>query len=106
MDEYRADICRGATHRFAHCSVRELGSTESSTNNLIAIDRAKQAQPDYLALGDWHATNQNQRPTWYSGTPEPDGFNLGGEGGGQVLLVDLEGDAPAQVTRPAASRFQ
>jgi hypothetical protein len=90
----------------AHGSVREFGSTSSSANNLIAINRATQANLDYLALGDWHGVNRIDDRTWYAGTPEPDGFNLGGEGGGQVLLVELDGDAPPQVKRLVAGRFQ
>ena len=95
----------------AHGSVRTFGSTTSSTNNVIAIDRARRARLDYLALGDWHGLNRIDERTWYSGTPEPDGFDLGGEGGGHVLLVDFdvtarlgEGFAP-KVTPLPVGRF-
>lgn len=90
----------------AHGSVREFGSTPSSTNNLIAIDRAAQAKLDYLALGDWHGVNKIDERTWYAGTPEPDGFDLGGGGGGQVLLIELYGDAPPRVQPLTTGRFR
>lgn len=90
----------------AHGSVREFGSTPSSTNNLIAIDRAVQANLDYLALGDWHGVNRIDERTWYAGTPEPDGFDLGGDGGGQCLLVDLYSDKPPQVQPLTTGRFR
>lgn len=89
----------------AHGSVREFGSTPSSTNNLIAIDRAAQAKLDYLALGDWHGVNKIDERTWYAGTPEPDGFDLGGGGGGQILLVELDGDGSPRVQPLATGRF-
>lgn len=95
----------------AHGSVRTFGSSATSTNNVLAIDRASQAGLDYLALGDWHGLSRIDERTWYSGTPEPDGFDLGGEGGGQVLLVELEeggnsGERPVpKVTSLPAGRF-
>lgn len=95
----------------AHGSVRNFGSTAGSTNNVIAVDRARSAGLDYLALGDWHGLSRINERTWYSGTPEPDGFDLGGEGGGHILLVDFdvtarlgEGFAP-KVTPLPVGRF-
>ena len=29
--------------------------------------------------------------TAYSGTPEPDGFDLGGRGGGEALVIEIDG---------------
>jgi DNA repair exonuclease SbcCD nuclease subunit len=89
----------------AHGSVRSFGSSEQSTNNLIALDRAKRAQLDYLALGDWHGMQEIDDRTWYSGTPEPDGFNLGGAGGGQVLLVELTVGSLPIVTPLESGKF-
>lgn len=89
----------------AHGSVYNFGSSEQSTNNLLAVDRAETACLDYLALGDWHGVRQINDRTWYSGTPEPDGFNLGAAGGGQVLLVELVSGSLPVVTRLASGKF-
>jgi DNA repair exonuclease SbcCD nuclease subunit len=89
----------------AHGSVRNFGSSERSTNNLLATDRAQIARLDYLALGDWHGSQKIDDLAWYSGTPEPDGFDLGGAGGGQVLQVDLTPGIPPQVTPLQSGRF-
>ncbi|NVN12243.1 metallophosphoesterase family protein, partial [Nguyenibacter vanlangensis] len=73
----------------AHGSVRDFGDG-APDHNRIAIDRARQAGLTYLALGDWHGAVRIDSRTWYSGTPEIDGFDLGGAGGGQALLVTLD----------------
>lgn len=90
----------------AHGSVRSFGSTDASTNNLLAIDRAAKADLVYLALGDWHGGVQIDERTWYSGTPEPDGFAKGGDGGGSVLLIDIDeekGSSQVPVVTPLAT---
>ncbi|CAP54711.1 metallophosphoesterase family protein [Gluconacetobacter diazotrophicus] len=74
----------------AHGSVRTFGE-DAPDHNVIAIDRARQAGLSYLALGDWHGALRIDARTWYSGTPEVDGFDVGGAGGGQALLVTLDG---------------
>jgi DNA repair exonuclease SbcCD nuclease subunit len=89
----------------AHGSVRIFGSSEQSTNNPLAPDRAATARLDYLALGDWHGMLQFNERTWYSGTPETNGFNLGGAGGGQVLLVELDANSLPTVTPLVSGRF-
>ena len=75
----------------AHGSIAEFGSSDR-TPNLIAPDRAKKAGLAYLALGDWHGAKAIGRETWYSGTPEPDGFDQ--TESGQALLVDLHASVP------------
>lgn len=70
----------------AHGSVRAFGSAGTAPN-LIAADRASRSGLDYLALGDWHGQVPAGPLSWYSGTPEPDGFDRGGDGGGSVLLA-------------------
>lgn len=75
----------------AHGSLHAFGSDEHSTHNLIAFDRADRAGLAYLALGDWHGAQSLGTRSWYSGTPEPDGFDVGGGGGGEALLVDIDG---------------
>jgi len=87
----------------AHGSVSSFGSTDSSTNNLIAIDRAATARLDYLALGDWHGRIRIDERTWYSGTPEPDAFDIGGTGGGEVLLVELPTGGANKDIRPTVT---
>lgn len=70
-------------------------SGEEGALGIIPPDRAARSGLDYLALGDWHGQMQITPATWYSGTPEPDGFKHDLPGAG--LLVTLDG--PAQVTR-------
>ena len=88
----------------AHGSVRSFGSTESSTNNLLAADRAATAKLDYLALGDWHGMTRIDDRTWYSGTPEPDRFDANNSEG-HVLLVEVTSLALPTVTPLVSGRF-
>jgi DNA repair exonuclease SbcCD nuclease subunit len=90
----------------AHGSVRTFGSTEQSTHNVLSPARAASARLDYLALGDWHGAVQIDDRTWYSGTPEPDNFDLGGAGGGQALLVEVTQDSPVSVTPLDTGKFR
>ncbi|MBM9403665.1 metallophosphoesterase [Gluconacetobacter azotocaptans] len=91
----------------AHGSVRTFGNDEAAARNVIAIDRARTAGLGYLALGDWHGALRIDARTWYSGTPETDGFDLGGAGGGQALLVALDGPrAEPVVTVHETGRFR
>lgn len=83
----------------AHGSVTAFGSDPTEGHNLIAPDRAERAGLAYLALGDWHGTRQIGTRSFYSGTPEPDGFDRGGDGGGSALLVDLSGGQAAVAPR-------
>ncbi len=72
----------GATRiDLAHGSLTNFGSDPGATHNLIAFDRAERAGLAYLALGDWHGAQLMGPRSAYSGTPEPDGFDLGGRGG-------------------------
>lgn len=72
----------------AHGSVQGFGS-ERGASVAIAPDRPRRAGLDYLALGDWHGTQQIGPRCWYAGTPEPDSFM--GNGQGHALLVTVEG---------------
>jgi DNA repair exonuclease SbcCD nuclease subunit len=72
----------------AHGAVQGLLSEDIDSTNPIAPDRARRAQLDYLALGDWHGTKRIDDRTWYSGTPEPDRFRA--NDAGQALLVQLD----------------
>lgn len=49
-------------------------SGEEGAAGIIPPDRAARSGLDYLALGDWHGQMSVGPETWYSGTPEPDGF--------------------------------
>ena len=75
----------------AHGSLTSFGSDPGATHNLIAFDRAERAGLAYLALGDWHGAQLIGPRVAYAGTPEPDGFDLGGRGGGEALLVEIDG---------------
>ncbi len=90
----------------AHGSITSFGTDETSTHNRIAADRAERARLDYLALGDWHGAQNIGERCWYSGTPEIDDFSTGGAGGGEALVVSLEGHRAAPVvTRHRVGRF-
>ena len=90
----------------AHGSLQAFGSDDATTHNLIAFDRAERAGLAYLALGDWHGAQGLGARAWYSGTPEVDDFDVGGAGGGEALIVDLDGPrAPPQVARHRIGRF-
>lgn len=70
----------------AHGGVTDF--SEGEAMNRIDPDRAAEAELDYLALGDWHGLKQVNDRTWYSGTPEPNGFLQNDPG--HVLLVEIE----------------
>ncbi len=72
----------------AHGGVRGFGSGDTASGEIIPPDRAKTADLDYLALGDWHARSEINSRTFYPGTPEPDRHKSGARG--QVLAVTLE----------------
>lgn len=73
----------------AHGSVANRLPGGSEAANMIAEDRARSADLDYLALGDWHGTLQIADRTWYSGTPETDRHR--DNQSGNVLLVETDG---------------
>lgn len=80
----------------AHGSMQGVLADDIDSPNPIAAHRAKQAQLDYLALGDWHGCKQIDDYTWYSGTPEQDRFK--DNGSGHALIVDFPGiNTPPQV---------
>jgi DNA repair exonuclease SbcCD nuclease subunit len=87
----------------AHGSVANRLPGGSEAANMIAEDRAKSADLDYLALGDWHGTLQIADKTWYSGTPETDRHR--DNQSGNVLLVEIEshGAAPRVTTAPTGA---
>lgn len=89
----------------AHGSVQGVLAPDIDSPNPIAPGRASTARLDYLALGDWHGTQQIEARTWYSGTPEPDRFKS--NDAGQVLSVSLQGpDQPPLVSAHPTGAFQ
>jgi DNA repair exonuclease SbcCD nuclease subunit len=90
----------------AHGSVTSFGTDATSTHNLIAFDRPERAGLTYLALGDWHGAQAMGARCHYSGTPETDDFGTGGAGGGDVLVVEIEGPrAMPDITPHRVGRF-
>lgn len=77
-------------------------SGEERVGGIIPPDRAARSGLDYLALGDWHGQMQVTPATWYSGTPEPDGFKH--DAPGAALLVTLDG--PALVVPVDTAQFR
>jgi DNA repair exonuclease SbcCD nuclease subunit len=78
----------------AHGAITDF-SGEEGTLGIIPPDRAARSGLDYLALGDWHGQMSVGAATWYSGTPEPDGFKH--DVPGSALLVRLDGGPPQVV---------
>jgi hypothetical protein len=82
---------RGHPHRAGARLPHQFGSDPGATHNLIAFDRPDRAGLAYLALGDWHGAQSMGERAACSGTPEPDGFDTGDRGGGEALLVEIDG---------------
>ncbi|MEO1205581.1 MAG: DNA repair exonuclease [Pseudomonadota bacterium] len=77
-DVYRIGLAHGSVTGFGH---------GDDANALIDPMRAKSAELDYLALGDWHGAMRIDARTWYSGTPEPDRFS--DNESGNALVVEI-----------------
>ena len=57
---------------------------------IIPPDRAARSGLDYLALGDWHGQRRIGSATWYSGTPEADGFKHDVQAGALMVTLDAQ----------------
>jgi len=79
-------------------------SAEDGAAGIIPPNRAQISGLDYLALGDWHGRMQVTAETWYSGTPEADGFKHDMASG--ALLVTLKGTAKVDVVETGALTWQ
>lgn len=80
----------------AHGAIQSF-SEEATASDVIAVDRARRAGLDYLALGDWHGAVEVDQRTHYCGTPEPDRFKH--QRPGTALLVSIAGrSAQPEVT--------
>lgn len=88
----------------AHGSVQGILAAEIDSPNPINPQRARRAQLDYLALGDWHGYRQMDERTWYSGTPEQDRFKSNNAGYLLDVTIDAPGSMP-QVTPVAIGEF-
>jgi DNA repair exonuclease SbcCD nuclease subunit len=90
----------------AHGSVQDFGrlpdedeGDQSTASNRIELDKIQLDQFDFIALGDWHGTKSVNNKAWYSGTPELDRFNKGGEyAPGNVLVVEAARGMQPSVT--------
>lgn len=82
----------------AHGTVTGFGSEDKDVPNYISPDRPNSAMLTYLALGDWHGQKKINDRVWYSGTHETDAFDV--EGGGQALLVEVDGANAVPVVTP------
>lgn len=71
---------------------------------IIAPDRAQRCGLDYLALGDWHGRMEVNAATWYSGTPEADGFKH--SAACCALLVTLDGTARVRPVETGSMGWQ
>jgi hypothetical protein len=76
--------------------VEAFGEGEAASR--IDPTRVRQADLDYLALGDWHGTKEVTPRTWYSGTPEPDSFKQNDPG--NILSVTVTGSKEAPSVEP------
>lgn len=79
-------------------------SGEEGAPGIIPPDRARLSGLDYLALGDWHGQMQVNAGTWYSGSPEADGFKHAADSG--ALLVTLDGSPQVQPVRTGTLRWR
>ena len=82
----------------AHGTIKGFGSDDEDVSNFISPDRPSRASLSYLALGDWHGQKKINDRCWYSGTHEIDAFDV--QGGGQALLVEIEGPQAAPTVTP------
>jgi DNA repair exonuclease SbcCD nuclease subunit len=85
---------------FAHGSVQGFGGMGDAA---VPIDptRDRRAKLDYFALGDWHGRTKISDRTWYSGTPEPDGYKDNDPG--SVLVVTLSEAGAVPVVTPVTT---
>jgi DNA repair exonuclease SbcCD nuclease subunit len=78
----------------AHGAVTQFGEGDGEAGNPIDPARATKAGLDYLALGDWHRTQEIGPRVWYAGTPEPDRHDSQTIGAALVVTIAQAGVAP------------
>jgi len=86
----------------AHGSIGRYG-TDDHASVPLDPNRSKTANLDYLALGDDHGMKKINARTWYSGTPEPDGWRQNDPG--HALCVAVEPGAEPVVTPERIGKF-
>lgn len=86
----------------AHGAVADF-SGEEGARGIIAPDRAARAGLDYLGLGDWHGRLRLDARSWYSGTPEPDGFKHAGPAAALLVGLAAPGAEPEVAAVPTAA---
>jgi DNA repair exonuclease SbcCD nuclease subunit len=90
----------------AHGSVQDFGSIPDEDEGLhtfnanrIELGKLPMDELDYVALGDWHGAKSVDQKAWYSGTPELDRFNKGGDyTPGKILVVETTRGLKPSVT--------
>jgi hypothetical protein len=90
---------------FAHGAVHDFSEDGARGDGIIPPDRAATARLDYLALGDWHGHVRVGPRTWYSGTPERDGFAHDGQGSCIGVTLTEPGALPQIKTIPTGRFF-
>lgn len=85
----------------AHGAIRDF-SEDRVASEVIAPDRATQANLAFMALGDWHGTLQIDNRTWYSGTPEPDRFKHDRPGSALLVTISDATTLPEVLPLPVA----
>lgn len=86
-----------------HGAIMDFTEGEGSPG-IIPPDRVRLSGLDYLGLGDWHGCMQIGPATWYSGTPEADGFKHDTAPGALAVRIAASG-APAQVSMVPTGQF-
>lgn len=103
-DKPRILLAHGSTRDFVTSDDDEDQPSRSA--NTIDLDRLPLEQLDYIALGDWHGTQQLSPKAWYSGTPEIDRFPHGPRNNpGHVLLVHAARSTQPTVQAIRTARF-
>lgn len=87
-----------------HGAITDFTDGEGSPG-IIPPDRARRSALDYLGLGDWHGRMQIGPATWYSGTPEADGFKHAMAPGALAVGIAARA-APPQVAVVPTGQFQ
>lgn len=81
----------------AHGAIQSFG--EEGSADIIDPNRAKNANLDYLALGDWHGQIQITDRIWYSGAPEPDRFKHNTPGKALIVAIESKGAKPVVTSK-------
>ncbi|NEX45589.1 metallophosphoesterase family protein [Pseudotabrizicola algicola] len=87
-----------------HGAIMDFSGEEGGLG-IIPPDRARLSGLDYLALGDWHGRMQVGPATWYSGTPEADGFKHDLAAGALAVTLGAAGTPAKAEVRPTG-QFQ